>query len=325
MTNIIFNKNNTGQEEIKTLLPFYDASFEYEDLQPDIEQHTPYLINFIGEEAYNIAFYHYDDAGIPDDYPEFSEEQEPILDEMVKNIQMYIISMASLSYMESGDLEHTTAGRKQNKTDNQATAWEWQIERDNAAQIKRAYRALDRVFVLLDKLDDDSWTTSSAYAKAKDVFISSTQILDDIYPIKDSGAVYHTLLPFMPDHELESIYPLLGKTKYTALKTALKGTDAIDLADQLLINHIRKAVAYLTIADGYELFPIEMFPDKVTYSDKLAERLKQRAEKTQNLRDRANTHLRNLQQQYASMTETTPTIQRDPTAGLQEDTKHVSL
>lgn len=325
MTNIIFNKTNNGSTELKSLLPYFDAQFKYDSLLSDIEQHTPYLINFIGKEAYNIAYYHYNDTNPPGDYPTFNTDQEAILTEMVKNIQMYIITMASLTYMQSGDLEHTTAGRKQNKTDNQATPWEWQINRDDAAHMKRAYRALDRVFVLLDELNHESWTSSSAFAKAKNVFISSTEQLDDIYPIGDSGYLYHKLLPFMERHELEKIYPIIGETKYNELKTALKGTEDIAQADQLLISYIRNAVAFLTIADGYELFNAEMFPDKITYSDKLQERLLARAEKTQNLRKTADIHLRNVQRQHAIMTANTTTIDRDPTYGLQDDTKHVTL
>ncbi|WP_416440488.1 DUF6712 family protein [Leeuwenhoekiella sp. A16] len=326
MTPIIFNKADKGYEELKALLGYFDAQFNFEALIPDIEQQTPLLINYIGKEAYLTALYHYDADKAPEGFTPIADKDD-LQNAIVKQMQTYIITMAALNYMQSGDLEHTNSGRKQNRTDNQVTPWEWQLDRDNAAHLKRAYRALDMLIAYLDELNHESWTDSDAYKKSRSLFIYKTQILDDIYPINNSGQLYYRMVPLMADHEIESIYPLIGSTKYTELKGIIEGnTEAdISLENKVLLNHIRKAITYLTMADAYDMLPVEMFPDKVEYNMKPKDFTAVWEEKVQRLRDKAQLHLRNVEQQYAIINMTTATVARDPLSGLNEENNHVSL
>ena len=57
---ILFNKDDQGQKEIKQILGFIDADFNFDNLSTDIALETPYLIEFIGEQTYNLAVYLYD-------------------------------------------------------------------------------------------------------------------------------------------------------------------------------------------------------------------------------------------------------------------------
>ncbi|WP_336092506.1 DUF6712 family protein [Leeuwenhoekiella sp. CH_XMU1409-2] len=329
MKGLIFDKNSNGHQELKKLLGYFDAQFDFDNLITDIELQTPLLIKFIGKKAYEVALYHYDPTTLPNDYqdPNIPADKDELQDAIVKNIQLYILTMAALNYMQSGDLEHSSAGRFQNKTGNQTTAWEWQIQADNAAHMKRAYRALDILFEKLDELAHESWTESEAYKKAKGLLIYNTSILDAIYPINDSGQLYHRLTPFMEDAELEVVSKVLGADKYTVLQTSIAARDESTLTatDKILLNYARKAIAFNALADGYEMHPIEMFPDQVSYKEFTKDGAGIIEEKVQKLRAKAQLHTRNLEQHLAEMNQTKDTVQRDPFSGLKEGTGFVSM
>lgn len=323
---IIFNSEADGGIELKEILGFVDADLTFENLITDIELQTPYLIEYIGKEVYEFALYHYDEnlAPLGYDFPELTEAQEKQVERIIKLIQTHIVLMANLQHEQSSDLLHTNAGRKVNRTEDQATPWEWQINRDNAAQMKKAYQALDHLMQVLDESQLEVWTTSEAYKKAHSLFIYRTSIFDNVYSIKNSGQLYYRLVPIMDTMEIRHIFPILGEIKYQSLKAAIKSEQSItDLNDIRLIRLIRDAIAHLTLAVAYEQFPVEMFPDKINYQENTTMKSKARAEVMIKLEKRGEQFLLDVQNHYAKMTAIS--VERDPTYGLDPENKHVSL
>ncbi len=323
---ILFNKDDQGQKEIKQILGFIDADFNFDNLSTDIALETPYLIEFIGEQTYNLAVYLYDPTLKPLDYelPVLTGIQEKAMEECIGLIQTYILIMANNQYEQSNDLIHTNSGRKMNRTDDQITPWEWQINRDNAVQLKKAYKALDQLIHKLDKARIPTWIASETYTQSKSIFIYNTSLFNKAYPINYSSQLYYKMIPFMDTIELDRIYPILGKEKYSELKAAiLNEAEIIDPDTIVLLKKIRDIIAYFTIAKAYTVFPIEMFPDKINYQESTSVHLKSRAELTQNLIKEAEDNLLKLEYYIGKLSETT--IERDPMQGLDPENKYVSL
>ncbi|WP_378186890.1 DUF6712 family protein [Aquimarina sp. W85] len=323
---IIFNKDSIGDDEVKRVLGFTDADFKFDHLITDIKLETPYLIDYIGSEVYELALYTYNPDLKPGDYsaPTLSETQTKLLDRVIALIQAYLLLISYHSYSQSSDLIHTNAGRKNNRTGDQTTPWEWQIDRDNAIQLKKAYKALDHLIKTLDDSEIEVWKNSEAYKKSKKLFIHNTAIFDDVFSINKSGQLYYRMVPFMNTIELEYIFPILQETKFNAIKAAiLAGTPSNDKNEQRLLELIRNAVAYLTLAKAYKTFPVEMFPDKINYQENTTMKAKARVEVMQSHKAEGEAYLIKLEDHYAKMTATR--IERDPMSGLKEENKHVSL
>lgn len=307
---ILFNHNDKGQEEIKKLLGFLDADVKFEYLETDIELNTPYLVQFIGQAMYDKLITHYEAAG-----------EDVTLDEILKNAQLYVLLMAYLEYASNGDIVHGNSGRKIHFAENEKTPWDWQIEMDNGALKRRAYRALDRLIEALDKADLTEWTSSDQYKQARSLFLYDTSQFNKVFPINNSGQLYYRLVPFMGDIETEKISPVLGSVKFQDLKTKVKGTPTPE--EKELILYCQKITAYRVLERASTLLPDEMFEEKInykqSYQDRELIREKRQAKFAEMAHDYEGELARILARQNAKAYEL------NPTHGIQADKKHVNL
>lgn len=305
---LVFNHNNNGQAEIKATLGFLDGNFTYANLETDIQLNTPYLIDLISEEVYNKIQDHYE-----------SEGSDTTLNTALKYVQIYILSMAYLDYAGNNDLTHSNSGRSYRNEENEKLPWQWQLDKDEANIAKRAYKALDLLFILLEKEEWTEWTNSDAYKKANALFLNTTKKFDDAFPINKSGQLYYRLVPFMEDFEQDEIRSILTPDGVADLKAEENpSTD-----QKTLLNLIYKAVAYLSLGKAMQAFPVEMFPDGLMYREKEVDMSMSRAEVMQFLNAEGKNYLIKLEHEYQRQNQTFETI--NPTNGLEKGKKYVNL
>src|SRR5690606_22771737 len=106
---------------------------------------TREMIALIGNQVYEAVFKLYEA-----DPPAEGEPDAAVL-HLIYSVQYPIAVNAYRLYAPSGDLSHTNNGRKMRNDDHEKAAFEWMINKDDAAQEKRYYKALDQ---LLDYLDE---------------------------------------------------------------------------------------------------------------------------------------------------------------------------
>ena len=311
---LLFNKGNAGKTELKAILGFLDGDFNYTNIEPDIKMNTPYLVDLVGQAVYDKITGYYEDNAFVEEAPEVAKHKEAL-----SYMQIYIASMAYLDYSPNNDLVHTNAGRTFRSEENEKIPWEWQINADNSAIKKRAYKALDLLFLMLDSSGWEEWTTSDAYKKASSLFLKNTKQFDTVFPINKSGQLYYRLVPFMDDFETYQVQPVLNVDKITELKTVADP----DASQKVLINLIQKALAYLSLGRAYKLFPVEMFPAGLVYNEDGAKRSESRAEVMQFLNTEGEKYLQKLEYEYARQNETF--TERNTMPGLEADTKYVNL
>jgi len=309
---IIFNKNNTGQEELKSLLGFLDADLKFEKLQTDIELNTTDVVDFIGEPMYEKALTHYKGT-----------DTDVKLDDIVKRIQLFIILKAYIDYAPNADLSHSNSGRKYTSDDNEKIPWEWQLTNDEKANKSRCYKSLDRLILLLNKSDYSEWKDSDQYKKANDLFVKNTKEFNDIYNINNSHQLYFRLVPQLTVVQQEHIISIIGIAKYDELKIVVKSTAPISTPDALLLLHIRSAIVHLAIAKAYDLLPVEMFPEHLQYTENTSMKAKARQEVSQKITKIGLASIVSLTIEYAKQTATYTEV--DQLQHLNEDQNYIHL
>jgi len=278
---ILFNNENKGTSELKDILGFVATDYRIKNLKTDVEQATHDLLYLIGDNMYNKLVEYYS-ASPPSDTAATTEQLAYDRNiELVRLAQIPVLSFALIAYENNLDVSHAGNGRPATTKEGDRIAWRWQQEKDEAATRRRAYKALDMLIEALDKSGLTEWTDSDEYKKSKDLIIHTTRQFQEAWPIFNSRQLLLRFRPIMEKCERNFIKALLGREKYTAIKTAIASNtdpEPIELTD--ILPEIRKTIAYYTLADAYEILPVEMFPgNMVQYSEKSTAEANARHEK----------------------------------------------
>ena len=251
----------TGNTELKELMGFIDADLKLKNLIPDLNTATNDIIDLIGIEVYDKAVAAYADGTITDENEDF-----------VYAVRYPIAVNAYRLFSASNDLAHTNNGRKMRQDDGEKQAFEWMIDRDNAALEKRYYRALDDLIKFLDrsKVTTETaetlytiWTASDAFKATHDLFIRTVGDFDKVFPIQ-SRLLLIKLAPGISDCEQYEIRPRVGTEKLNALKQALKSSTPITEATDLeLIRLIQRASVAYSFAWAMPRLSVQLYPEGV--------------------------------------------------------------
>ncbi|WP_422105588.1 DUF6712 family protein [Winogradskyella sp.] len=308
---LLFNRNNDGQVVLKQTLGFLSGDFNYSNLEPDIKLNTPYLIDLIGQNVYNkiVAFY---SGSVADD--ENNTHQTAL-----EYSRLYIASMAYLDYAPNNDMSHSNSGRSFRNEENEKIPWQWQVDSDNAATAERAYKALDRLFVLLDASGWTEWTQSEAYTTANQLFIQDSLTFDKSFSINKSAQLYYRVVPFMEDLELEYINPIITEDVATTLKSASEPT----AEQKKLLSLIRSSIAYFSLAKALRSFPMMMFPKELRFAYKDQTKLEEKDKAIMGMEKEAKKYLLKLEHEYGRQTQTFTEL--NTMNGLEEGKKYVNL
>lgn len=259
---LLFQTTGTaGNTELKELLGFIDADLKLKNLIPDLTTATNDVIDLVGDEVYKKAIECYNEGTISNEDKDF-----------IFAIRYPIAVNAYRMIAPSNDLSHTNNGRKMRQDENQKQAFEWMIDRDNAALERRYFRALDDLIKFLDRSKVENeltttlytiWTNSKAYQATHNLFIRTVADFDKHFTIQ-SRLLLIKLAPAIWDCEQYEIRPRLGTEKLTELKQALKaGTQITEAKDLELIRLIQKASVSYALAWSMTRLSIQLYPEGV--------------------------------------------------------------
>ena len=251
----------TGNTELKELMGFIDADLKLKNLIPDLNTATNDIIDLVGIEVYNKAVAAYADGTTAEADKDF-----------IYAVRYPIAVNAYRLFSSSNDLSHTNNGRKMRQDDGEKQAFEWMLDRDNAALEKRYYRALDDLIKFLDrsKVTTETpttlytiWTASDAFKATHDLFIRTVGDFDKVFPIQ-SRLLLIKLAPGISDCEQYEIRPRVGTEKLNALKLALKSNTPITVAADLeLIRLIQRASVAYAFAWAMPRLSVQLYPEGV--------------------------------------------------------------
>lgn len=268
---LLFNKTpgqaTGGSFELNQINGNFYANNKFEKIQTDIILETEKLVQLIGPEVYKIA---------EDVYHGVTQNPSQLQKDLVQHMQLAIAYAATGLYYKSTGVSHEDTGRKL-KIDkaNEATPWEWMLDRDDMVNERKAYAAQDRLISFLDKSDLSEWKDSSAQKSIRNLFVNSIAIFQNAYPIDYSGRFYYAVVPFITEIEQDEIGEALGEDKYMELLAWHKdlahdnfdpeagGVTDEDKNNFKLITLIRRAVPLLAMSMAVRRFSLNVLPEGV--------------------------------------------------------------
>jgi hypothetical protein len=255
---MLFNKTNNGTAELKALLGFLYASNNFDNIKTDIMLVEEDMAADISSAVMAKADTHYHTAnyGTGGTYL--------VLDKLVQHIQLPVALYAFVNYSAHTDVSHGDDGRKVViDPANQKLAWEWMIDRDDEAIINKAHKTTDRLLAFLEAnaatLTD--WKDSAERKAANGLFIPSTKIFNEIFPIDNSRRFFLKIVPFIKEAERKHLLPVLGTTTYDAIKAALEAGNYTDPDGMLQL--IRVPLAYFTLSLAVKRLSVKLLPNGI--------------------------------------------------------------
>lgn len=248
---LLFNKDNQGSAEIKKLLGFTDGNITYANLEPKLFPATDLVIELIGQPLYDSLVGIYEASSASGNDAEF-----------LRRVQTVIMTDGYRDYAKDNDLSHSPNGRLNQVDDKQKLAWEWQIVNSDKKMERDYYSQLDKLIKYMDK-SVSGWKNTQAFKETNNSFVRTTADIDYYFNINDSRLLFLKLMPGIKKAERDHIIPLITKSKYDSLITALKDND--ETIDTELCKLIRAAIVYKGLSWSIPRLSAQLFPEGLLY------------------------------------------------------------
>lgn len=207
----LFNKNNNGAEELQELTGSYYANNEFNRIQTDVILTIDQIKKLVGNAVIERANDHYQS----DDFETegSSTEENQLNDQLVQHLRIPIAYHATHRYYQTNLVSHEDSGRKVKlDPENEKLPWEWMLDRDDDAQIRKANETTDRLIEFLEENQVDEWIESEQRKLTRKLFVNTVDIFHDSYPIDLSPRFYYTVTPFIHEAQTRIIKKALGST-----------------------------------------------------------------------------------------------------------------
>lgn len=205
---MLFNKDNTGSQELRELTSNYYANNDFRKIEGEIELATDELAQLLGTPLIELAekYYH-------------QPEEEGADAVLVRKVQRPIALLATLRLYQKNDLSHEDDGRKfKTATDgSEKLPWEWQLDRDDALHLEEYYKAVDVLLRYLNEKKPAEWTGSDLYKSAQTLIIRNGAAFERYFPINRSERTFMLLLPFIREAQQLTVKRAYGIAAWEAL------------------------------------------------------------------------------------------------------------
>lgn len=241
-------------QEIADLTGNHFPSGKFTTIRSDIDLETEAITRLVGKAVFDKAIALYEKPT--------EEKPSPEQDPLVQHLQLPIATMAALRYYQSTLVTHGDNGRKvQVNSEYEKMAWEWMIEADDLAQLRKAQTATDRLINYLEKEEIEEWLNSDARKEARSLFVNSTEMFQKTFPIDSSPTFFYTVTPFLRIIQNTQVRPQMGDD-YAILETAWKKNE-VPVEKQPLLELIQQAMVLLAMGMATRRLSVQVLPDSV--------------------------------------------------------------
>lgn len=239
--------------EVRDYIPWLYATSNLESLKLELELATEDVVKLVGNNVYDRAFNAYR-GNVGTD----------IEKKLVRHFQLPIALFAYKSFAENRDISHESSGRKVKiDSESESMPWEWMIDRDDAAILKKANKTADRLIAFLDDNIDEfpEWKDSEQRQDMFSLFIRNAQQFDDVVPIDGSRIFFLRILPYIriADKDLISF---LGKERYDEIKKAMQEDETTEEQENI-IGICREIISNRVMAKAVRRLAVSILPDSV--------------------------------------------------------------
>lgn len=238
-------------ETLRQLTGSFYASNDFERIEQDIILETEDLAKIIGDDIIEKA-----EAIAANEAP---TETDALF---LKHVQLPIALMAVYRHFQSNIVSHDQSTRKiKVDNDNEKLPWEWMLDRDDAAHLSKAQRAIDRLILFLDKSNYSEWTNSPQKKATKRLFVNNTDVFGEYYPIDNSARFYYLAIPLLQEIQVVKLREVLA-SDYSELLTGFQSGGLNEYQKELL-DLTRRAQVLGTIALAVRRLSTQVLPEGI--------------------------------------------------------------
>jgi len=264
---MLFNYNNNGSDELRSILGTYYASNDFDIIAPFIKIEERKIRDLIGQDLFDRIhdFYNSQSSGSGSSSTE-NQESTTINQQLLDLVRYPVAVFAQLRHGQSNLVSHEDTGRKVKiDPENEKMPWEWMLDRDDSAQMHLGFEALENLFEFLDDNINDisEWKSSNAWKKSQYLFITDAVQFDEIYPIDKSRRFYYSVSSLMAEVERKTIRPAIGNL-YFELKDEMQSSGGISDEHSDLYYLVCDAIPLHTMILAAQRFNIQIMPEGVT-------------------------------------------------------------
>jgi len=315
---MLFNKNNTGGDELRALLGFIDASTNFDrwitwvDLSVrQVTALTGKAVYDLANEHYNSDHYQYTASGTLTELttPKLSEVTEwKKLDELVRKFQLANALFAYVRLLPSLDAGHSNGGRIRTVGTDDRTLTAVEAYKDETNILNLGYEALEDLLSYLETSAIPEWLTSETRKSTANLLVPTLEVFNEYFRI-GSARLFYTLVPMIKAVQNLTISSIVKSTRVTEIIAAFAAapkTEAQTALITLTQDYIRRPMILATMALALKRLPIELLPEGIvqtqivgTVKEKLVANEKTRLTLIQSLEHDASIGFTALQEQVA--------------------------
>lgn len=221
-------------------------------LKPAIaEAERRFIIPLIGKPLFDLLDTYVNDGGSDEDY-----------EELLKQVEIPLANLAYWLHIPAGAVLMSDGGIHQLSNDNQKSASEARIEDLKESVAQAGFDALDNLLEFLEenKSEYTEWIDTPGYTVFHELFISTAKEFSIHYNINNSRRTFLALRHIIKHVQETHVKKVLGDDLYDEILEQLTddgSSEALTDENQTLLNFIRPAMAYLTIADATAELPLD--------------------------------------------------------------------
>jgi hypothetical protein len=241
---------NTSQE-IRELSGTFAANINFERIRTDVQLESEKIYDLIGQ-------------ALTDKVMAIADSLTPSDDEktLLQAIKLPIAIGASYIYYQSNNLSHDDNGRKAKlNKDHESQAWEWQINKDDEAALRKHRNSIDRLIKYLDKKNITEWIESDNRKKSRELFLNNTEAFNQYIYIDGSPSFYYNIQSLIKESQIKHIKPVLGTDYEPYLEAFKAGSTSGKMEDEF--PFIQSALALHTMSLAVKRMAIQIMPDGV--------------------------------------------------------------
>ncbi len=301
---MLFNKYTNGSLELRDRTGSYYANNKFDRVATDVMLAESELIKLVGQGVYDRAAAHYNSDNYQVQNP---DPVQALNDQLVLLLQIPIAYRATFNYYQSNLVSHEDAGRKVKlDPENEKMPWEWMLDRDDEAQVKKTNQTTDMLLAWLEEKRLPEWMESSNRVAARRLFVHNEAIFQDAYPIDASPRFYYTVLPWIREVQERTIKRALGGKYGELLAYHLDEMDGSgsagsgipsadgDLDMEELLGLVQKAIPLLVMVKAVKRLSLQVLPEGVVQQFK--SNLQSRAASTSALPEVITWHAKRLEE-----------------------------
>lgn len=242
----------TNSTEIKELSGFQYENNAYDKIKTDVILQTEELEEIVGADVIAKAVDCYERKdNLTDDEQTF-----------LQAVQMPIAIGAAFRYNQSNLVSHDDTSRtvKVSK-EHESIAWEWMIDKDDQAALRKLRQTTDRLIKIMEKQELTEWINSEKVKESRELFIPNTDTFSRYFNIDYSPTFYYRVQPIIREIQRNVIRPALGED-YTPLITNFKN-NSIQPDQEELLEYVQAAIPLKVVGQAIRRHTLQFMPEGI--------------------------------------------------------------